>query len=681
MAHPITFPLSRKVQQWHYNHICTQPERLPDNFFNKSPFGKSLITLEERANTRVESNLNTDNFDELGFPSEFVKSLRNGLPLLLHSMPVRRRTQHHQSVLDEENRSSVEKALTQWEKDRVFEYTEMEPFLLNPLKLVITETKKRLVFDARSSGLNEHILAPKFTLPRIEAAVAMLTDAGLMIKADLANGFLQLPIRKQEQTFLGFIHPLSNRYCIIKRLPFGLTSAPFLFQTFTQTLEKGIEKIINVKSKVYIDDWFITDENRKELVNKFASFQNLLSYLGVGLQHAKTEGPATRLTYLGIGIDSIKHNLFLPETKRKKYSEYLGAFLEEKESTMETIAKMAGRLVHISAVHKEGMGHVQPLWNIMYADRTTWTRRQLMHEVLTVEESLKDSLQWWKAVLQQPQVSRKIWMSKRKKLFIWSRETAIEEQYEAITLCTDASDTGWGASTGIMVVSGMWSDVQAQTSINWRELKTVILALREWSYVRDTPVLVLTDNMTTVAAIRARSAKVQPLQDLIEEVNRIEESRKIEIVALHIPGMLNDLPDRLSRGMDINVASMLTFEPLRIPLEIRNAQQLIGLNWPLKKFDAQPFYRHQTLQLRNHATLLAVTTPDIPFLKLHLTALMKLTEAIWILIPRMPSSDLPLPNTKEIGVLAEDSCIQAPQMQWWLLEIIKQDKENAKDAT
>lgn len=97
----------------------------------------------------------------------------------------------------------------------------------------------------------------------------------------------------------------------------------------------------------------------------------MLSYLGVGLQHAKTEGPATRLTYLRIGIDSVDHNFFLPEYKTKKYLEYLEAFLDQRESTMETVAKLAGKMVHIYTVHKAGMGHAQPLWNIMYADKTT----------------------------------------------------------------------------------------------------------------------------------------------------------------------------------------------------------------------------------------------------------------------------------------------------------------------
>lgn len=371
MIHPIVFPLSRKVHQWHYNHICTKPERMPADFFDISPFGKSLITLEDKENQKVESNLNTNNFDELGFPQKFVKSLWNRLPLLLHSRPSKRRTKHHQSVLDKHNRSSVEKALAQWEIDEVFRYTETEPFLLNPLKLVITETKKRLVLDARSSGLNKHIIAPKFVLPRIETAVAMLTDGAFMVKADLANGFLQLPINKNEQTFLGFLHPINNRFCVVQRLPFGLASAPFLFQTFTENLQMGIEKAINIKSKVYIDDWFLTDENEMDLRNRFISFKNLLNYLGVGLQDAKTEGPGTCITYLGVGIDSREHTIFLTEQKRKKYLKYLETFLQQKESTMETIAKLAGRLVHISAIHKAGMGHVQPLWNIMYADRTT----------------------------------------------------------------------------------------------------------------------------------------------------------------------------------------------------------------------------------------------------------------------------------------------------------------------
>lgn len=120
--------------------------------------------------------------------------------------------------------------------------------------------------------------------------------------------------------------------------------------------------------------------------------------MGIGLQHSKAEGPATSLIYLGIGIDTQKHELFLPEVKRAKYLNNLTTLLAQEESSMESIAKMAGQLLHISAIHRAGKGHVQPLWIVIYRDRKSWTKRQITAQILTVEENLKECLTWWKTM-------------------------------------------------------------------------------------------------------------------------------------------------------------------------------------------------------------------------------------------------------------------------------------------
>lgn len=191
---------------WEMGHICTRPEKLPRDFFSESAFGKSTA---EKGQTRtgskesIKSNLNVENFKRIGFPDSFCQILTNGLPLLLHTIPTKRSIKNHQSVEETENRNFVQEALEKWERADVFIYTKEVPHLTNPLKVVVKGTKRRLVLDARSSGLNEGIWAPKFALPRMDEIIGLLTNGAWMMKADLENGFLQLPINKREQTYLG----------------------------------------------------------------------------------------------------------------------------------------------------------------------------------------------------------------------------------------------------------------------------------------------------------------------------------------------------------------------------------------------------------------------------------------------------------------------------------------------
>lgn len=610
-------------------------------------------------------------FRELGFPTGFCEVLDYGLPLLMKTTPPSSKRNNHESASADENRTFTSQTLDKWEAMEVFRRVRKRPHTINPLAVISKDGKKRLVLDATSSGLNDCLMSPKFPLPDMESIVRTLYDGSFMMKSDLASGFLQLPINADEQTYLGFTHPIEGTYCVMQRLPFGLASAPFLFMTFTKTIERAVEKILGVQTRVYIDDWFFAGRDAAKLQDEFTSFVRLLDYLGVKLQHSKTEGPTRDISYLGLGIHTERHLIYLPEDKRIKYLKGLTDLLQDERSTMASLAKTAGQLVHISAIHKAGAGHIQPLWNIIYKDRTQWTRNQLARETLTLDDDLTACLKWWKQVLQSTQITRKIWVADDRRLFIWGSYTAAIDTYQAITICTDASDLGWGASTGISTVSGLWTPAQQENSINWRELKSVLLAIRQWGFLRNAPLLVLTDNVTTVAAIRLRASRAPPLQGLVDELTYLEDSRGIETIAIHIPGKLNDLPDRLSRGLPTMTASMLTFDPLLLPPELRDAHQLVGITWKHRKFDAQPFARSQPIQHTSTRTLLiAITSPDLPFLQLHVRALRSRTAETWFLIPYIPTAHLPIEHTKLCQELTEGVCIDAPNASWMLLKVM-----------
>lgn len=253
------------ITTWNIRHICTRPEKHPNDFFAASPFGRSIAKAtetERMAEGTTESNLNMNHFAELGFPQGFQSTLRRGLPLLLHAIPQKRVMANHRSTADPENRGFLNEALEKWEKAEIFTYSEKIPHVINSLKVVVKGTKRRLVLDARSSGLNEKIIAPKFALPQMSEIINMITEDGWMMKADLTNGFIQLPINQAEQTYLSFVHPINRKYCKLQRLPFGLASAPFLFQTFTRFLQEGIERLLGIQTRVYIDDWFLTDKDK-----------------------------------------------------------------------------------------------------------------------------------------------------------------------------------------------------------------------------------------------------------------------------------------------------------------------------------------------------------------------------------------------------------------------------------
>lgn len=160
---------------------------------------------------KTPSDLCIPYFVQVGFPSNFCRTLEYGLPLLLGANPPRRLVPNHASVNLSENREFVISTLSKWEKMHILSYVTEQPHVVNPLSVVTNGIKKRLVFDARSSGLNDHIISPKFGLPKMEEIIQSLHTNDFMLKMDLANGFLQLPICKIEQNYLGFRSPIDGR--------------------------------------------------------------------------------------------------------------------------------------------------------------------------------------------------------------------------------------------------------------------------------------------------------------------------------------------------------------------------------------------------------------------------------------------------------------------------------------
>lgn len=305
-------------QKWKLEHICSKVIVLSLDFFESSIFGKSIVGQPYSTEKKTTTALNIENFRNSGFPEGFCTILEHGLPLLLRATPPQRIVKNHASATLEENAEFVTLTLKKWEDIGVVEYVSKKPHLVNPLSVVINGVKKRLVLDAKASGLNNHIVAPKFTLPNIETVANTLYQGDYMIKMDLASGFLQLPIHEGEQQFLGFQNPVDGRFGVVKRLPFGLRSAPFLFASFTHAIKEAAKHVLNITTEVYIDDWLLKNRNRPTLMGEFTEFSEFLNYLGVTIQHEKTEGPSQVITYLGLQVDTCNKKIILPEQKREE---------------------------------------------------------------------------------------------------------------------------------------------------------------------------------------------------------------------------------------------------------------------------------------------------------------------------------------------------------------------------
>ena len=122
-----------------------------------------------------------------------------------------------------------------------------------------------------------------------------------------------------------------------------------------------------------------------------------------------------------------------------------------------------------------------------------------------------------------------------------------------LSLFTDTSDSGWGASLSEDHLSGSWSPHCSAFSINHRELLTVLYGVQGFlPLLRLRSVSLFVDNTTALAYLRNQGGTHSSLLNSVAQaILRICESHQIRLVPQFIPGRLNVLADSLSRHLQV----------------------------------------------------------------------------------------------------------------------------------
>ena len=118
----------------------------------------------------------------------------------------------------------------------------------------------------------------------------------------------------------------------------------------------------------------------------------------------------------------------------------------------------------------------------------------------------------------------------------------------SLFLFINASDSSWGASLGDDHLSGSWSRICYDFSINHLELLAVLFAVRGFfPNLRGRHVALYADNTTALAYLRKQGGThSQSLKSVAQVILWFCEEHQIHLLLQFIPGKLNVLADSLS---------------------------------------------------------------------------------------------------------------------------------------
>ena len=137
----------------------------------------------------------------------------------------------------------------------------------------------------------------KYPIPKVEDLFATLSGGRVFSKIDLSQAYQQLPLDEESQKLAVInTHKRLFRYT---RLPFGISSAPGIFQCIMESLLQGIPGVI-----VYLDDILVSAPIKEEHLRRLEEVFVRLKKSGLRARQSKCQFMVSEVSYLGHQIDA-----------------------------------------------------------------------------------------------------------------------------------------------------------------------------------------------------------------------------------------------------------------------------------------------------------------------------------------------------------------------------------------
>ena len=379
--------------------------------------------------------------------------------------------------------------------------------------------------------LNTHIEYERFKMEEMEALRNLIRPRDWLVKLDLKDAYLTVPVNAQYQKFLRFQWETKLYQCVA--LPFGLSSAP---RTFTKLMKPVMASLRSkgVRLVIYLDDILILNATKSQLLLELAMAKELIEGLGFIINYEKSVlTPSRSIEYLGLTIDTNSMSLALPE---KRLSEFIGhcrTLLNVKETSRKKLAQLLGKLTWAEAAVPFARAHYRHLQRAYIESGDSGNSS--LSKIIIIPDSAHRDLKWWHDNLARVN-GRAIWLS----------EPDVE-------IFSDASLSGWGAACNELKARGPWTPEEKILHSNELELIAALNALKSFtSNLSSITLRIYMDNVTAVAYVyHLGGTRSSNLCKIALEISEWCETRNLMIEAIYLPGSLNVVVDAESRALPL----------------------------------------------------------------------------------------------------------------------------------
>ncbi len=462
------------------------------------------------------------------------------------------------------------------------------PHVVSPLSVATNTAKLRLILDL--SVFNGFLDTPKVKYETLDVIRDLLPRDGFMGKFDMKSGYHHLDIRQADQTYLGFSWDLGNgpEFFVFTVLPFGLSTAPYLFTKFFRPL------VHHWRSRgflcaLYLDDGFFWAASRADAQRCSDAIQADLAAGGVLTSPDKCLWWVQQiLIWLGIQIDLASFSLAITEKRLESTLILISSLLAESSPSIRDRLRFTGKVISMAAVigpivqlktrriyeqvnlASGAYGRRVPLTSGEVTELMFWLANLRLLNFCSLSDSAGacrlvcvPSCLASKACLPTSQsgeglVPEVAAVAGRCASRAVSGLVPLVRTSGVTTVATDASSLGLGAvlydvaGAAHRVSSVALDSTDCLESSTFRELKAVLFALKSFaSHVSGQTVKLQTDNQNVVSIV-LKGSRVPKLQTLAEQIFATSVSQRCFLEPIWVPRDLNSDADEASRLADFD---------------------------------------------------------------------------------------------------------------------------------
>ena len=306
----------------------------------KLDWGKILSVSKDNPVDRLEKEY--PKLFDVGYGK--INNFKATISLQPGSQPVYRKTRPVPYAL----KQKVEAELNRLEQQGIIKKVERSNWAAPIVVVPKTDKSIRICGDYKVS-INPYVRTEGYPLPTVQDLFSSVSNGAVFSKPDLQHAYQQLEVEESSQPLLT-INTHKGLYQYL-RLPFGISSAPSIFQAVMDQILKGQKNTI-----CYLDDILVMGKNAEEHMEALEGVLKCLQDHRMKLRLDKCKFLQTSVEYLGHRIDenglhptTEKVNALVKAPRSKNVMElksylgllnYYGHFLSNLSTTVQPLNEL-----------------------------------------------------------------------------------------------------------------------------------------------------------------------------------------------------------------------------------------------------------------------------------------------------------------------------------------------------